>query len=225
MKTKSLHVILMVHSLILAACQSASNPPIATIVSLTNTPIPTNTFEPTSTPIALTPTLPSPTLSTIKTENFVEYDSTDFIAENDLADRVPVFSVKYPPEWQYDWFADSGAIALLISSGDVNDAWSLQDTSGATMMIIPAPYEGKNLTDMFLIEADRRDEAVEEPITLTINGQAAARVEYINNGRLQIDVVIVRENFALHAAASIPPEKEAEFRALLEAVISSIEIK
>jgi hypothetical protein len=225
MKTKSLLAILIVYFWILTACQSASSPPTATIVPPTDTPIPTNTLKPMSTTIPSTPTLLPSTLTTVDPENFIAYDSTDFIKENDLADRIPVFSVKYPPEWEYKWFSDSGAIVLLISSVDVNDVWSLQDTSGATMMVIPEPYDGKSLTDMFIIESDRRDRTVEEPITLTINGQDAARVVYMNNGQFLIDVVIVREEFALHAVAFFLPEKEAEFRPLLETMINTIQIR
>ena len=155
------------------------------------------------------------------TDNFTQYDSTDFIKENDLSDRIPVFSVKYPPEWEYGWFSDSGVIALLISSGDVNAAWSLQDTSGATMMIAPFPYSGEKLTDLFFFASDKGL----EPSTTTINGQEAARIEYTDDGQLRIEVVIVREKWALSVVTFFPAEKDAEFRSLIDGIIGTIEIK
>ncbi len=57
MKTEGLHFILVISSWILSACQPAQIPPtaIATSVPVTNTTVPTNTLESTSTP------MPSPT--------------------------------------------------------------------------------------------------------------------------------------------------------------------
>lgn len=167
------------------------------------------------------------------TDNFVEYDSTDFIEENDLSDRIPVFSVKYPPEWEVGWFADSGAIALLISSGDVDAAWSMQDTSGAFMMIMPSRYDseeynGKKLSDLELTDllyGTGWGNILKEPSTITINGQDAARVEYNYNERVTIEVVIVREEWVLNVMGFLPPENETEFRSLLEGMIGTIEIK
>jgi len=50
-------------------------------------------------------------------ESFAEYNSTEVIIEHpDVSNRIPVFSVKYPPDWKYGWVGDSGVIALLISS-------------------------------------------------------------------------------------------------------------
>ena len=159
----------------------------------------------------------------IPLNNFKVYDSTDFIKENDLADRIPVFSVKYPPEWTYGWFGDSGVIVFLISAGDVNDAWMLKDTSGFTMMIIPNSYNGEELAD--LSGYDSADSIVQEPSAITINNQDALRVEYINNGSLQIVVVVVRGKWALTIFGQIRSDKEAEFRSVFEDMISTVEIK
>jgi hypothetical protein len=158
-------------------------------------------------------------------DSFIAYDSTEFIAENnDLSDRIPVFSVKYPPDWEYGWVADSGVIALLISSGDVKTAFSRQDYSGAFMMIIPAPYSGEKLSDMFYATLDAGK--VLEPSKMTsINGQSAAIAEYIRNGNLVIEAVVVRAKWALLIVSQFPTEKETEFRPLIDAMISTLEIK
>jgi hypothetical protein len=158
-------------------------------------------------------------------DSFVEYDSTEFITENsNLSDRIPVFSVKYPPDWEYAWVGDSGVIALLISSGDAEAAWLGQDHSGATMMIIPIPYSGEELTDLFYSTLDA-GKALEPSTTTIINGQDAARAEYTRKENLFIEVVIARENWALPIVSYFPTEKETEFRPLIEAIITTIEIR
>ena len=157
-------------------------------------------------------------------DSFLEYDSTEFISENnDLSDRIPVFSVKYPPEWEYGWVGDSGVIALMISSGDVEAAFFGQDDSDAFMMIIPIPYSGEKLTDVFFttLNAGR---VLESTKTTRINGQSAAIGEYTNNGDLVIEAVIVRAKWALLIVAQFPTDKETEFRPHIEAMISTLDI-
>jgi hypothetical protein len=158
-------------------------------------------------------------------DSFIEYDSTELITENnDLSDRIPVFSVKYPPGWGYAWVGDSGVIALLISSGDLEAAWLGQDYSGATMMIIPVPYSGEKLTELFYSTLDA-GRAMEPSTTTIVNGQGAALAEYTRKGNLFIEAVIVRAKWALLIVSHFPTEKETEFRPLLEVMISTLEIK
>ena len=158
-------------------------------------------------------------------DTFIEYDSTEFVTENDdLSDRIPVFSVRYPPDWEYAWVGDSGVIALLISSGDIEAAWKMQDYTGATMMIIPIQYSGEKLTDLFYSTLDT-GRALEPSRTTSINGQDAAWAEFTRNENLFIEVVVVRAEWGLTVFAYFPTEKETEFRPLLEAIISTIEIR
>jgi hypothetical protein len=156
------------------------------------------------------------------TDSFVEYDSTEFLAEHqDLSERIPLFSVKNPPKWENSWVGDSGVIALLFSSGDLNAAWTMQDYSGASLMIIPIPYSGQKLTDLFYTTLDSGNVLV--PATTTnINGQDAARAEYTRKGNSVVEAVIVRENWDLLIVAQFPTEKETEFRPLIDAIISTI---
>jgi len=158
-------------------------------------------------------------------ESFAEYSSTEVITEQpDLSNRIPAFSVKYPPDWKYGWVGDSGVIALLISSGDVNSAFYGQDDSGAFMMIIPAPYSGEKLTDMFYSTLDAH-RVLEPSQTTSINGQDAALAEYTRNEDLVIEAVVVRDNWALLIITKFPTEKATEFRSLIDAMISTIEIQ
>jgi len=160
-------------------------------------------------------------------DNFLEYDSTELINEkNDLSDRIPIFSVKYPPEWEYGWFGDSGVIGLMISSVDPKDAFLGRDESGAAFMIIPIPYSGEELTDLFytILNGWHRHSGLESHTT-TINGQDAAWAEYTDEDSLYIETVIVRAEWALAIVAHFPAEKETEFRPLIEATIGTIEIK
>ena len=163
-------------------------------------------------------------------DSFNEYDSTEFIsekAENDyLSNRIPVFSIKYPPEWEYGWFGDSGVIGLMISSVDPKDAFAGRDESGAAMMIIPIPYSGEELTGLFytILNGWHRYSGLES-YTTTINSQDAAWAEYTDDDNLYTEVVIVRDEWALLIVAHFPAEKETEFRPLIEAIIYTIEIK
>jgi hypothetical protein len=160
-------------------------------------------------------------------DNFLVYDSTEFINSNNalLSDLIPVFSVKYPPEWKYSWVGDSGVVGLLISSGDIETAWLERDYAGAKLMIIPAPYAGEKLTDMFYTIINGSHTALEPSTTTSINGQQAAWAEYTDNGNSFVEVVIARTKWALLIVADYPTGKETEFRPLLEAIISTIEIK
>ena len=162
-------------------------------------------------------------------DNFLEYDSTEFITENTesdfLSDRIPVFSVKYPPEWEYTWAVDSGVIGLIISSGDIEAAWKMQDYPGARIMIIPIQYSGEKLTDLFYTILNGWHRTLEPSTTTTINGQDAAWAEYTDKGNLYIEAVIIQAKWALLIVADFPTEKETEFRPLMEAIISTIEIK
>ena len=187
----------------------------------TNTPEPTrtNTPEPPTAIPATETTLTTDTQGASITDGFLQYDST-----NDVSDRIPVFSVKYPPGWEYAWVGDSGVIALLISSGDIEAAWLGQDESGALMMIIPAQYSGEKLTDLFYTTLDTG--IVLEPTkTTSINSQDAAIAEYTRKGNLVTEAVIVRSKWALLIVAHFPIEKETEFRPLIDAMISTLEIK
>jgi len=161
-------------------------------------------------------------------DNFKEYDSTEFITENAgnefLTDRIPVFSVKYPPEWEYGWVGHSGVIALMISSGDVNSAFFGRDEAGAYLMIIPIPYSGERLTDIFYTTLDSGRPLESSELT-KINGQDAAMADYARDEDLIIEAVIARENWALLIVAKTPAGKEMEFRPLLEAAIYTMEIK
>jgi len=88
-------------------------------------------------------------------DSFKEYDSIEFVTEGkDISDRIPVFSVKYPPDWEYGWVGDSGVMALIISSVDVNSAFFGREESGAYLMIIPFPYSSETLTDIFYTTLD-----------------------------------------------------------------------
>ena len=160
-------------------------------------------------------------------DNFLEYDSKELINEKkDLSDRIPIFSVKYPPEWEYGWFGDDGLIALLISSVNPSDAFFGRDESGAIIMIVPVPYSGEELTDLFftILNGWHRYSGLES-YTTTINGQDAAWAEYTDEDSLYIEVVIVQAEWALPIVAHFPVEKETEFRPLIETTISTIEIK
>jgi hypothetical protein len=158
-------------------------------------------------------------------DSFIAYDSTEFIAENnDLSDRIPVFSVKYPPEWEYGWVGDSGVIGLMISSGDISAAFKGQDESGANIMIIPIAYSGEKLTDLFFSILNGWHSTLEPSTLTTINGQDAAWAEYIDED-IYIEVVIARAEWALLIVSNFPTEKEMEFRPLAEAMIGTIEIK
>lgn len=159
------------------------------------------------------------------TNSFIEYDSTEVIIENSyLSDRIPAFSVKYPPDWEHAWFGDSGVIGLLISSGDIEAAWKTPDYPEAKMMIIPIQYSGEKLADIFYSTLDT-GRALEPSKTTSINGQEAAWAEYTRIEKLFIEVVVARENWALLIVSDIPTEKGTEFRPLIEAIISTIEIK
>jgi Tol biopolymer transport system component len=158
------------------------------------------------------------------TDSFVEYDSIEFLAEHrDLSERIPLFSVKYPPEWSYGWVGDSGIIALLLASGDLNAAWTMQDYSGASLMIIPIPYSGQKLTDMFYTTLDSGN-ILGSATTTTINGQDAARAEYTRKENSVTEAVIVQENWGLLIVAQFPIEKEEEFRPFVDAIINTIAI-
>jgi hypothetical protein len=160
-------------------------------------------------------------------DNFLEYDSTEFINSNNalLSDLIPVFSVKYPPDWKYSWVGDSGVVGLLIASGDIEAAWLGRDYAGAKLMIIPAPYAGEKLTDMFYTIINGAHTSLEPSTTTSINGQDAAWTEYTDNGNSFIEVVIARTRSAVLIVADYPARKETKFRPLLEAIISTINIK
>ena len=159
-------------------------------------------------------------------DNFIEYDSTEYITKNNnLSDRIPVFSVKHPPEWEHGWVGDSGVIAFLISSEDLEAAFLGRDDSGTVFMIIPIPYSGEELTDLFYTILNGSHRTLEPSTTTTINGQDAAWAEYTDKNNLYIEVVIARAEWALLVVAYYPAEKEIEFRSLIEATISTIEIK
>ena len=200
----------------------------------TETEISTSTFTPTATPIIgstdqFDGNQPDQNLwqSGSIADNFLEYDSTELInEEKDLSDRIPIFSVKYPPEWEYGWFGDSGVIGLMISSVDPKDAFAGRDESGAVMMIVPVLYSGEELTDLFftILNGWHRYSGLES-YTTTINGQDAAWAEYTDEDSLYIEVVIVQAEWALPIVAHFPVEKETEFRPLIETTISTIEIK
>lgn len=158
-------------------------------------------------------------------DDFIEYDSTEFITGNiDVSDRIPVFSVKYPPDWEHAWVVDSGVIALLVSSGDIEAAWRMQDYPGAFMMIIPIPYDGEKLTDLFYSTLNA-GKALEPSTTTFVNGQDAALTEYTRGEGMFIEGVIARARWALLIVANFPTEKEATFRPFIEAMIRTLEIK
>ena len=58
----------------------------------------------------------------------------------------------------------------------------------------------------------------------TINGQDAAWAEYSRDENSVIEVVIVKESWAILIVADYPAEKEGEFRPLVEATIQTIKI-
>jgi hypothetical protein len=161
-------------------------------------------------------------------DNFLEYDSTELLTEHPerdfLSDRIPVFSGKYPPEWENALFGAEGLIILLFSSGDIEAAWLGRDYSGAYMMIIPIPYSDEKLTDLFFTTLNT-GRVLESTKTTRINGQSAAIAEYTRDGDLVIEAVIVRAKWALLITAVFPTEKETEFRPLIEAMINTLEIK
>ena len=76
--------------------------------------------------------------------NFIPYRSTeictkspDFSAcKEGIINSIPPFRIKYPPGWETGWFADRGITALLIASGDVNDAWQASDYQERTRFLI-----------------------------------------------------------------------------------------
>lgn len=225
-------VLLIGLAMLLASCQTSTPLTIASVVP-THTAIPpttTNTPKPTSTPAPPTPTSELiATLSEFSVESFIEYDSTEYINENGLSDRIPVFSVKYPPEWKYRWYGDGdqGGIALVISSVELYDAFTLQYTSGNSIYIIPMPYNGEKPTDLFF-GYERSDKIIEEPMAITINGQDATRVKFVNNEQIQTEILIVEGKWALNAMYTFPTDKEAEFlrfQLLVETIISTIAIK
>ena len=117
------------------------------------------------------------------------------------------------------WFADMGVYYFVIVSGDLDAAQSTLD-SGAQMIIIPSEYSGEELKDLFFFAPD---ESKSSPTT--INGQEAAKVEFTENKQLKIELVVVRENWALVVLATFPSEKEMEYRPLIEEIINTIEIK
>jgi len=159
-------------------------------------------------------------------DNFIEYNSTEYITKNNnLSDRIPVFSVKHPPEWEHGWVGDSGVIAFLISSGDLEAAFFGRDDSGASFMIIPMPYSGEELTNLFYTILNGWHRTLEPSTTTTINGQDAAWAEYTDKDDLYIEAVISRAKWALLIVAHFPTEKETDFRPLIEAAIRTIEIK
>ena len=165
------------------------------------------------------------------TEGFVEYDSQHIresddlpryssnIEDKNLAKYIPRFTFKHPPDWEYGWFADMGVYYFVIVSGDLDAAQSTLD-SGAQMIIIPSEYSGEELKDLFFFAPD---ESKSSPTT--INGQEAAKVEFTENKQLKIELVVVRENWALVVLATFPSEKEMEYRPLIEEIINTIEIK
>ena len=65
----------------------------------------------------------------------------------------------------------------------------------------------------------------EESTLVTINGQDAARIEYTDDERTNIQIIIVRGKIALVVVSEYPNEKDTEFRPLVEAIINTIEIK
>ena len=160
----------------------------------------------------------------VSTDGFIEYNSNEFITENStLADRIPVFTVNYPPDWGHHWVGDSGVIALLIASGDLQAAWREQDYTGARMLIIPAPYSGQELTEFFYSTLDARTKL--DGKKTEINGQQAAIAEYTRRENSYIEVVIVKGDRALLVVADFPIERESEFRSIVEATINTIEME
>ena len=165
------------------------------------------------------------------TGNFVEYDSQHIresddlpryssnIEDKTLANYIPRFTFKHPPDWEYGWFADMGIYYFVIVSGDLDAAQSSLD-SGVQMIIIPYEYSGEDLTDLLFFAPDGL-----EPSSTTINGQEAVRVEFAEDQQLKIELMIVREKWGLDVLAEFPSEKEKEYRPLLEEIIKTIEIK
>lgn len=158
-------------------------------------------------------------------DSFIEYDSSEFIAENqDLPRPIPVFSLKYPPDWDHGWVGDSGIISLMVSSGDYKDAFFGRDTSSAIMMVIPIEYSGEKLADLFFTKLNA-GRTIEQSRSAFINGQEAAIAEYTDEENLVIEAVIVRGEWALLIFVQFPNEEEEEFRPFMEAMIDTIEIQ
>ncbi len=175
------------------------------------------------------------TKTPIPISSFTEYDSTrpdsteciNSEFSEGWTNDFPGFSLKYPSDWECGWIGDSGIVAFMISSADIMDTFNLKNRSGYSMMIGASSYSGEKLTDFFSGYWNRGDTitTIQEPSTLTINGQDAALVEYIDNGELRIEVVIVHGNWKLGIIASFPSHKKTEFRSIFEDIISTIEIK
>ena len=157
------------------------------------------------------------------TAGFIEYDSTEFLnANEELSERIPVFTAKYPPNWAHHWVGDSGVIALLIASDDLEAAWKDRDYTSARMLIIPVPYSGQELTEFFYSTLDAH--IPHEGTKMEINGQDAAWTEYARNEHFYIEAVIAKKDWAILVFADYPAEKEGEFRALIEATIHTIKV-
>ena len=76
--------------------------------------------------------------------------------------------------------------------------------------------DDEELTDFF---------SSDESTLVTINGQDAARIEYTDDERMNIRIIIVRGKIALGVDSEYPIEKDTEFRPLVDGIINSIEIK
>lgn len=162
-------------------------------------------------------------------DKFTEYNSTPYLDEHPtLSTRIPVFTVKYPPDWNHGWVADSGIIALFFASGDLETAFRGRDDEGAFVMVvpwnIPAEYTGKKPGEMFYTTLELHV-PLEPSETTPINGQDAALVEYSHDNETTIEAVVVRGDWALLVVARFPSDKDADLRPSIDAMISTLQIQ
>ena len=200
-----------------SACSqtAASTPPTPTNTQEPPKPTDTETIHPTetATEVPLEPTV-SP--------NFTEYSSDDFFDSYEILS--PNFSVQYPDNWDKSWLQDSGILALLVTSDELNEMWGTPQSSGIVVMII-STIEPVSL--MGFAEEFVRGTMADDPIVTTADGQTQTKATYENEEYLQIIAQMEMENIpgSVFAVGRILIDKAEEYQTHLEEIIDSIVVK
>jgi len=165
------------------------------------------------------------------TKDYLEYNSVDDEVGADIFESSKTaFSLKYPQEWETSWASDSGVVAYLMASEDLETVWSAQDHDSATIMIVGGVGFTDSLSAGVPIESLPNDwvedyELIQEPKAMKINGHDAVQAIHYFGDEIRIVTIIVEENADLLILASTPKEKDVEFRPILEAIISTIKLR
>ena len=169
---------------------------------------------------------------------FIPYRSAEICKESPnfaackegISSAIKPFRIKYPADWEIGWFADGGVTALLIASGDINDAWIAENYDEGLVMILPGGYGGSegNPLDEFVF---KEGEVVSGPTRTEINGADTNMVIFIDEGLVHgepafnIEYTVVYKEAIFHIIATAPLDKETEYRPYLEAIVSTLEFE